>query len=238
MFKCVCVCVCALGVMSAPAIAGGNAGGNLVDLSFDALPSAQGYTYETVGNGNGIAETDIFSVDGSVLTSDTIGQPIGNTVGSNLYRNDLSGFGVSSGTMVLEIEARVLESETLLSASGFFASMQLAGRGMSIGLVDGTISFNTFNFAFDTSDWHTYTLVGDLDFGDLSVFVDGDLFFSGDLFATTGGDETRLGDNAGTANARVEVRRFEASSSEVPTPGVAALAALAGLGGLVSRRRS
>ena len=45
-----------------------------VQLGFSSLPSAQGFTYATAGTHAGVPEANVFSVAGSVLTQNTMGQ--------------------------------------------------------------------------------------------------------------------------------------------------------------------
>src|SRR5690242_18758410 len=50
------------------------ASANTITLKFDSLPSAQGWTYLS-GYGSGApAETDVYSVDGTKLTQNTMGR--------------------------------------------------------------------------------------------------------------------------------------------------------------------
>src|ERR1041384_26009 len=88
----------------------------LVELKFDALPSAQGWTYTT----SGAPESVIFSVDGTTLHQDSLG------TGSAFQAYILFGAVDPTKPFTVDVRARVLQSETF----------QLGG--FSFGVFTGT----------------------------------------------------------------------------------------------------
>ena len=84
-----------------------------ISLDFNSLPSAQGWTYNTTGQ----TEATIFSVSGTTLHQNSMGTGLGP--GGTAFQNyTLDNVVDPTKPFTLEVQARVLESETL-DAGGF-----------------------------------------------------------------------------------------------------------------------
>jgi hypothetical protein len=181
--------------------------GDKITLSFDSLPSSQGFTYDYPGNP--VPEGDIFSVDGIALTQNTIGQPLISPA-HNIYR--LDGIVNDHDPFSLDVRARMIADEPL-DAIGFFMSVRTGTERNEIFLGTSTIHGPTRVFvtsAIDTSVFHDYRIEGTPGDDTFAFFVDDALIADVISSSDTNDNYIGLGDPTGNGgNAHVEVTRFE-----------------------------
>lgn len=226
----------ALAAIAALSVTGG-AQGTLISLSTASLPSTQpGWSYVPFGLHGGLAESSIFSTDGTVLTSNTMGAAIANSPGSARAVYAIAPDAIASDAIVeLNARIRVVQSQVLQFNFGFNMGVYGSGKGMSFGFSTATISDHAqIGHAFNTTDWHDYRVVGDWAAGTYEMYIDNQFFRSGSL-GPSATNEVLIGDGTGTANANVEIARF---SVTLPSPGAGAVLACGGLIGMTRRRRT
>jgi len=186
---------------------------DLLDISLTnlSLPTAQGWTYDTVNSS--LSETQAFSTDGTILRMNTLGQGY-QSQGRNVYVHTITNF-VPGGDWILDFRIRVPQFESMYSdptynASGFGIGVSFDGIGVWVGLTgairfwleDGTTP--TALVLFDTSDWHDYRFVTDRAHRTYYFFIDNILKSSGPL-ATSTNSHFMFGDGTGGQNARAEI---------------------------------
>ena len=175
-------------------------------LTFNSLPSAQGFTYF---QGGGIPESRVFSVNGKSLTQNTIGIGQGNP--------NYAMFGVVDGSkpFVLTVRVRILAYETfgIGGPGGFFFDVRLATTPEQEYAIEFTKSLVTDplgnSVAIDTTVFHTYTLKATPG-GNYTLSIDGQFAFGGP-FSSTGGalNAVQFGDGNGQgANAKAKITKF------------------------------
>lgn len=217
------------------AITASSAGAQVVSLDTGLLPTQQpGWSFVASNNDSGVSESQVFSTDGTTLTSNSMALPFASgRPASTFAQFDLSAVDFDEVTSVtIDLRARVLESEIAQFNAGFFVSMYGEGRGFSAGLSTTTITPNNQqNFALDTTQWRDYRWVADWTSETVDLFVDGQLLDTRNFRSSTGSN-LNIGDGTGTANARAEIERF--SLRIVPGP---ASASLLGIGALAALRR-
>lgn len=182
-----------------------HAAGTRIVLTFNSLPSAQGFTYF---QGGGIPESRVFSVNGKSLTQNTIGIGQGNP--------NYAMFGVVDGSkpFVLTVRVRILAYETFGVGGpfGFFFDVRTAtpnqeyAIGFTLDLVTGPLGNGV---AIDTTVFHTYTLKATPG-GNYTLDIDGQFAFGGP-FSSTGGalNAIQFGDGNGQfANAKAKITKF------------------------------
>ena len=179
--------------------------GQTISLSFDSLPSAQGWTYF---QGTELPETNIFSVNNGALLQNTIGIGFGSNRGPNYAQ-----FGVVdvSKSFTLSVRARVLASEGP-GTGGFMFDVRTA-----VPNYEYIMQFTTSNVsdalgnsvALDTTVFHDYLLTATPG-SNYSLYIDGQLRLSGPPSNTGAAlNAIQLGDGADLfANARAEVTHF------------------------------
>ncbi len=217
------------------AAACGSAGAQTISLDTGLLPSQQpGWVYRATNNDAAVAETSVFSTDGTTLTSNTMALPFaGGRPASTYAEYDLSSIDFTEVTSItMDLRARVLASEVAQFNYGFYVSVYGGGQGFSTGFGSGTLTPNNqANIAFDATEWHDYRWVADWTAGTVELFADGQLLDSR-LLVPQNSTTLNIGDGTGTANAHAEIESFQIRI--VPAP---ASAALLGLGGLATLRR-
>ena len=209
----------------------------IVSLSFDSLPSAQGWTYSATGTP--AAESSVFSVNGTTLTQSTIGIGIVGQA-TNLYQ--LLGFIDPNDAFTVEMTVRVTQSEGSAGAGpfGFGVFIRTGDYQYSLGIDTSTVVASTstgvvtVNNSIDTTLFHDYRIEGGGG-GPMRVYIDNNLEFTGTPVAVVATDGIFLGDGTGGQNSTAEVTSF--TFSQVPEPSRAILGAL-GLGVMLLRRRA
>lgn len=86
-------------------------------LTFNSLPSAQGFTYLANGVNAGVPETSVFSVDGTRLLQNTIGQTI-SSAGGGLYYQRLNGITTTEPKRILVSARCIATTPSSLATSG------------------------------------------------------------------------------------------------------------------------
>ena len=181
-----------------------------IQLEFPVLPSAQGWMFQTLNPGT-LVESDLFSVDGAMLTQATVGMEIGDcgTGGQAYYLYDVEGLALHTGWEI-EFEARVTAGENIENIHfGFTTQLELQGYLGGVGISPTALQFpGLATYALDATVWRTYRLEADLVEGTETVFVDGAEVWSGtlDSVTTTG---LYFGDRNCRSNANGDTRRYE-----------------------------
>jgi hypothetical protein len=190
--------------LSAKAVAGDS-----VTLSFNSLPSAQGWTY--IDGGSGVPES-VFSVDGNMLHMDTIG--VGNT-GIVYLRYDAVEPGVP---FTLTVRARVTDYEvqSFQNPWGFSLIVYTGSKGYEVGISPNRIYAgdsvpNGQNIDVTPSqsvaDWHDYRI--ESQGGDsFEVFVDDVSLGTASPEITNAPNSLYFGDGTAGANARVDISYY------------------------------
>lgn len=197
-------------------------------LSFSTLPSAQGWVYTASGSHSGAAESAIFSVDGTRLLQDSMGQANGASGGSILYVH--AGGITTTESKRIVVRARCLAQEGSASATlgqggvyyafthgsvqyGFGLTMtrlfvlQPSGTVVLSGTYDNSTAFHDFIFEWAPG-------------GSWSLTRDGVVVGSGSGGFAVAANRVFLGDGTGGANARAETSYFR-FTQDVATPAVA-----------------
>jgi hypothetical protein len=182
----------------------------VVELQFDTLPSAQGWTYTT----SGPPESDIFSVDGTALHQNSIGTGLG--AGGSAFQYYIL-FNVVDPTkpFTLDIRARVLESET--ADSGGFSFGVFTGSEIFEIFMDTSTIKDSFQTAVSTpispTVFHDYRLEGTPGVG-YRFFIDGSLAASGPSHPVVLPNQLFIGDGTSGGNARADVTFYRFSQSQ------------------------
>ena len=217
-------------VLSTPAVLPATS----VILSFGTLPSAQGFTYDN--SGNPVPESTIFSVDGTTLTQNSLGQPDGPS--HNIYRfNDIVN---DTDPFTLKVRARMLDDEPTDSIGFFFSVNTGTERPEVFFGTDSLRSPSTVSItsAIDTSLFHDYRIEGTPGVAMFDLYVDDNLVAGSISASPTSENYIGLGDPTGSANAHAEITHFE--FTQVPEPSSLLLCSAIVTMGLVclrSRRR-
>jgi hypothetical protein len=198
-------------------------------LSFDSLPSAQGWTFRT----DGPSEAQAYSVDGGKLIMHTIGTGAAN-VGYEVDNvvDRLRPFTIS-------LRARVLRTEVLdpsFAASTLVVSASTGADVSGFGLNTRSIHAPLFSgqiHPLDATRFHDYRLEGGLG-AEVRTFVDGVLFATGSPLSFPNPDALLLL-NGSFEKGDAEITAFS-FLQPVPEPRTDLLI-LAGLVGLAMRWR-
>lgn len=190
----------------------------MVTLAFDSLPSAQGFTYNN--SGNPVPETDIFSVNGSALVQNSLGQTF-SSPSSNFY--SLNGVVNDSDPYSLAVRARVIADEVPgggTDGTGFFVSVRSSTFRVNVSFGTNTINFSNGVFsttAVDTTVVHDYRIEGIPASSTFNFFVDDVLIATPNVLGGVGQNYIGLGDpTGGGGNAQVEITEY--SFTQVPEP--------------------
>jgi hypothetical protein len=215
----------------------------LVDLTFDTLPSAQGFVYTQAGPHANDSEASQFAVDGTTLTQTTVGKGQGfSTPGNASYLRtftEAETLGVTN--FRFEMTARVTSHEQTrqdFSYGAFTQNIYLNNEGFYMGIKPGQLYINDAYFTptgFDGSLFHDYRIDVDLEASTFEFFLDGTSVQSGTTRSFAATNSARLGDGTGTANADGERTSFTITTN-VPEP-TTALLSLVGALGLLRRKR-
>ncbi len=216
-----------------------------LNLDFNSLPSAQGWTYMAMGNT--APETSVFSVSGGTLYQNS--QGVGSAPqGSNRY--NAFNLLTPGADYTLEFRAQVTGEESAAPNNhwGFGAGF-FDGTGAAFGIALGSMTVQTdwAILSFDTSTAHTYRLVSHAralsSAAHAELWIDGQ-FISGGNVGDYGSctplgnlcNSVYLGDGTGGPNASGAYSSFSLASSDVPEPASLGLISL-GLGLAGWRRR-
>jgi hypothetical protein len=218
-----------------------------LNLLFDTLPSAQGWTFSGTNTNTPNVPESVYAADGTVLAGDTLGRGMGATTsGSAFYSRFIPGSAYDATQLwKFEWEARVLGDESLVNQSFRIAPgvrVPLNNKGIELSfdrdqifITDQGASFGISIPAAIGTDWARFDFVGDPVTGAYSVAWNGAVVRTGTM--TTGaGSSFSLGDFSDGANAQFETRRFYVTQVNVPEPSTAVLLAC-GVSLLSARRR-
>lgn len=200
------------------------ANANVVILDTSTLPSTQGWEYAASGIHAGVAETDLFSVNGSVLTMDNLDEPVNWRGGAAFYRQQ--DIVESSKDTVLQWTSRTTEHEKTSGGHdfGFFMNFDDGQYSYRAGITDSLITLNNgaglHTIALDATIYHTYrieTVTGQPAY---------DFYIDNTLQATLTGRSTslntlRFGDTTSTANAKTDITELQ--FCQIPEPMTASL---------------
>lgn len=195
-----------------------------ISLTFGSLPSAQGFSYVASGSHAGVAEATVFSVDGTKLSQNTIGQYVG-TLGAGLYYQRVNGVTTTEPKQ-LRVTARcsqVTGSSVFPLGQGGFCFLFAHGSVQygfmltpsRIGVLQGS-TWSLFAPTFDNTQYHDYVFdwaVG----GSWAMYRDGSLLGSGTGGGALAVNRVLLGDGTGGANAQGDVTAFR-FIQDVATP--------------------
>lgn len=192
-----------------------------ISLGFSSLPSAQGWTFVSDA---GTAETDVFSVDGQVLTMDS---RLGN---ANVY---------DQGSAINPVRPYVIEARSRVFDGGITMSFSFANGSKGGAIYLSPDALLTVNSAgqfqllalIDNTVFHDFRIDGDFISG-FTVSVDGSVVGSGQLY-NANFTELNFGDqgSAGSGQAQLSAYSFsQPDNLNVPEPDTFALL----FGGLVA----
>lgn len=170
-------------------------------LSFDSLPSAQGWIFMR----DGLAENDAFSVDGTRLAQRTVGSGT-----SSFARYQKDGVADPSKRMVLSVTARVLRHEKLSGGSvglGINFYVSNGAHSHRLALTDTLVQVGGQFYGLNTTDFHDYRFEL-YPSGNFDLYVDGVIFATGVGFETVSSSKIFFGDSTAHENADAEVVAF------------------------------
>lgn len=208
----------------------------LVNLTFDTLPSAQGFTYSQMGPHAAHSESSQFAVSGGVLTQSTFGKGQAvNTPGNATYTMNFDNVATSGAVNFrLEFRANVTAHEQTrqdLSYAAFTQNVYINEKGFFMGIKPGEIAINGVYFTplgFDGSVFHDYRIDVDLVGGTYEFFLDGAFVRTGSTVTFANLNLVTFGDGTGTANADGGRSKFTLTMN-VPEPSSVLLLGLTGL---------
>jgi TolB-like protein len=177
-------------------------------LSFDSLPSDQGWQY-TSDYHAAPPESRVFTLKDGVLAQDSVG------VGALDAQYNLPGIVDPRATFDIRVRARVLAKESRgasddANSFGFSFGVQCEEGEIGVGLDPARItdaSHAVLTTATDNRLWHDYRLVGRMDQG-YRFFIDGALIATGGARREKLRNRVYLGDITGGPNARAEISRY------------------------------
>ena len=185
-------------------------------LSFSTLPSAQGWTYTPSGSHAGVLESAIFSVDGTRLRQNSMGQSNGVSGGSILYVR-ANGITTTESKRIV-VRARCLAQEGSANATlgqgcdyyGFTTGSVQYGFGLTTTRLfvlqpSGTVVLaGTYDNSTQYHDYVFNWVAG----GAWSLTRDGAAAGSGSGGFAVAANRVFFGDGTGGANAEVETSYF------------------------------
>jgi hypothetical protein len=188
-----------------------------ISLNFNSLPSAQGWTYRSGYQPNSPLETNVFSIDGTKLTQNTMG------IGSNFATYERSDL-CPTRPFTIAVRAQVLASETTAPgapATAFIvyavAGSEIFGFGLNTTTMDAPFGGTNF-LPIDATQLHDYTIEAVPGVSE-SIFVDGELVFDGmPPQGSYGPNLIGLGNASSFENGLAEVTSYTFSQGLSLTP--------------------
>jgi hypothetical protein len=180
----------------------GNSWAATIDVAFHSLPSAQGWGYQ-----GQVPETSVFSVDGTTLTLNTMGQ---GDVASVYFMSNIIDPALPFTVLV---RARVLQGDAPGSISFCFVSFTGQEIFQACPSVD-RIRVQGQDFAFNGTQFHDFRFEAVPGVGS-RFFVDGGLLSSFPPFPSPVANSILFGDGSAfpNSNGLVEIQRFTVISS-------------------------
>src|SRR5689334_98070 len=138
-----------------------------VSLSFNTLPSNQGWTYESA---IGTKEQDVFSVNGAAVHQNSL-----RIFDAPNYR--MNGV-VQRAPFDLQFRARATAFDVPNNPLGFTVLVGAGDFLVYFGMAQGFVELeenviSTVDVAVDTSQFHDYRIIGDPGAGSYRFFIDG-----------------------------------------------------------------
>lgn len=199
-----------------------------ITLDMGVLPSDQGWDYSALGLNTGAVEAEIFSVDGSALTMNSMGQPSSRFGGSIVYRH--AGAIRTAVPAVLEWTSRTLDYERTVRDSnfGFIAGFRSGNSNYGVGITEDKVSLfdgeGYTNISVDGTQQHTYRIETIAGASAYDFYVDDVLRASASARPGAAANDVYFGDGTGGANAEVYMTAL--TFSQIPEPMTASLALL------------
>jgi hypothetical protein len=224
----------ALAAFSQPLVAA-----TIAELSFDTLPSAQGWGFFSSGP-HSSTEGDSYAVDGTSLNQNTIASG-GNGIGSTGYiftpspapTGDYSVFWDAS------VASQTIYQQPELRWASFSVQVDLGGDAINFGVTPTELYINGSYFTplgFDATEENSYRVEVSSASNSFSLYVNGDLEQTGSTIATSL-NAIELGDNTGRADSIGSTSLFRIETGIIPEPSSAFLLGLFSLFAAFSRRR-
>lgn len=186
-----------------------------ISLDFNSLPSAQGWIYEN--DGTGLPETDVFSVNGTLLYQDTVNTSAGEF---NAWYYRLPNVVDPNLPFVLEVRARIIQEEHSdpNNTCGFCflidTGTELFGIGLGINQITDAFN-NTMSSTVNTTLFHTYRLEATPGVG-YQFYVDNVWVASGPPRAIVGVNSLVFGDITRGPNAIGEITQLSFQQQNDP----------------------
>ena len=214
-----------------------SASATTITLNFDTLPSAQGWTYLSTKN---IAEGSAFSVNGSTLTQNTIGD---GRLAAAYYQ--MAGVFDPTKPFSMEVNVRILGEEAFGGPGfGAFGFLATGANLYSLVYVDDDAvrvydaSTGYQQMPIDGTLFHDYLFHANPGAGTWTLDIDGAFAMAGSI--NTAGTAQNLiwfGDVAALENGNAEIAKYVfTQNSPVPEPTSLSLIGI-GLFGVVLRLR-
>jgi hypothetical protein len=222
-----------LSIATACMVLPGTAASTIAELTFNSLPSAQGWTYFHSGP-HSSDQSDHFTATGTSLLQDTTNA--GNGIGSAGFSFSPAGASTTGATgftllLTAAVAEHVVYQQPELRWAAFNTTVTINGGIVRLGILPTQIYVNgTFYtpVGFDGTLSNDYRVTADLGSDQFELFLNGSSIASGSLIAGSGSSIT-LGDGTGRADAAGATTRFTVVNAIVPEPSGVLLAGLGSL---------
>ena len=216
-----------------------------ITLDFNSLPSAQGFTYTSIGPS--VSEGSIFSVNGNLLQENTLGVPFSGS-GDAMYNmhNAVNPLLSYTLTITARVNDETYSNPANLCGLLFGASSSNGTSYMCLGTskteIDSPINgvVTPTYYSSNNTQFNTYAIVGSPS-GHTMYYVNGTLIAT--LQPRTDDPSYTnlsigLGDGTGGSRASADISFFQFSQSAVPIPAAIWMvgSALVGLVGFARRK--
>jgi hypothetical protein len=184
-----------------------------IALDFNSLPSAQGWTYIAGHPPNAPKELDVYSVDGTKLTQNTMGK------GENYAAYEKHNVIDPTRPFTIEVTARVLESEPTPgggSPSAFMVFGRTGTEDFGFGMNTTTIQapfIGGLDYPIDGTVFHDYRIEA-VPGRNVSIYVDNSLLVSARPPSLSHVNAISLGDNSGWENGHVDITSFKFTQAD------------------------
>jgi hypothetical protein len=187
-----------------------------ITLDTSSLPSTQGWEYRASGSHAGTVETDMFSVSGSVLTMNNMGEPLNWRGGSAAYR--LLDVVDSSKDATLEWTSRTTEYEKTASGghdAAFFVAFRDGQYRYVVKISKDRIVLDnesrSHTLVFDATQYHTYRIETWAGTKTYNFYIDDVLHATLSGRPDSSPNMLYFGDGTSTANARCDIATLKFS---------------------------